>query len=79
MLRRLLIGTSLIKQPALIIGTFISRRRVLWSGHAMLKTVFVLLTVSSCFASDVIELDDKNFDSTVKSSKFIVVEFYTNW
>ena len=45
----------------------------------MLKTVLLLLMVSSCFANDVIELNDKNFDAIVKKSKFIVVEFYTNW
>ena len=45
----------------------------------MLKTILTLLIVSSCLASDVIELNDKNFDAIVKKSKFIVVEFYTNW
>jgi len=38
-----------------------------------------LWMVSLCLASDVIELNDKNFDSIVKKSEFIVVEFYTNW
>ena len=45
----------------------------------VLKTVLISLMVSSCLASDVIELNDKNFDGIVRNSKFIVVEFYTNW
>lgn len=45
----------------------------------MLREVIVFCVVSCCFGSDVIELNDKNFDSIVKSNKFLVVEFYTNW
>lgn len=45
----------------------------------MSRTVIVLCILSYGLASDVIELNDNNFDSVVKNSKFTVVEFYTNW
>ena len=44
-----------------------------------MKAFQVLLMISSCLASDVIELNGNNFDRIVKTNKFIVVEFYTNW
>ena len=54
--------------------------RFLIEGVAkMLKALCVFCVVSCCLASDVIELNDKNFDAIVKSNKFLVVEFYTNW
>ena len=45
----------------------------------MSRAVIVLCMLAYGLASDVIELNDNNFDSVVKNSKFIVVEFYTNW
>jgi len=45
----------------------------------MLKTLFVSITISLCLASDVIELNDDNFDRITRNNKFIVVQFYTNW
>ena len=63
----------------LIIVRALSKECFNWRNEPMSRAVIVLCMLAYVLASDVIELNDNNFDSVVKNSKFIVVEFYTNW